>query len=204
MGALGYDVLVTLAPRTVLQDGSSVRQVPAWSPISSTVIYGEHDAILIDAPHTIERAGELVQWLAAHDKNLVAMYATHGHGDHWFGFSIVAEKFPQARLLGTEGTVALAREQGGERVQGIWRGMFPGQLPETILPLQVVDGPSFWLEGHEIRFVEAGRSDTRDTTFVHVPELGLVVAGDIIYNQVHLYLGETDAAQRQEWIAAVD
>jgi hypothetical protein len=46
--ALGYDVLVTLPPRAVLPDGSSVRPVPAWSPISSTLIYGERDAILVD------------------------------------------------------------------------------------------------------------------------------------------------------------
>ena len=39
---------MTLPPRAVLPDGSSVRPVPAWSPISSTLIYGERDAILVD------------------------------------------------------------------------------------------------------------------------------------------------------------
>ena len=92
--ALGYDVLVTLPPRAVLPDGSSVRPVPAWSPISSTLIYGERDAILVNAPRTTEEAGEVADWVGASGKNLVAMYATHGHGDHWFGFAEVAKLLP--------------------------------------------------------------------------------------------------------------
>jgi glyoxylase-like metal-dependent hydrolase (beta-lactamase superfamily II) len=39
--------------------------------------------------------------------------------------------------------------------------------------------------------VEVGHSDTDDTTVLHIPDLALVVAGDVIYNGAHLYLGES-------------
>jgi len=39
---------------------------------------------------------------------------------------------------------------------------------------------------------------------LHVPSIGLVVAGDAAYNDVHLYLVESDVQKRQEWIAALD
>jgi glyoxylase-like metal-dependent hydrolase (beta-lactamase superfamily II) len=60
------------------------------------------------------------------------------------------------------------------------------------------------LEGHELVAVELGHTDTDHTTCLHVPSIGLVVAGDAAYNDVHLYLAESNAEKRQEWIAALD
>jgi glyoxylase-like metal-dependent hydrolase (beta-lactamase superfamily II) len=37
-----------------------------------------------------------------------------------------------------------------------------------------------------------------------VPSAGLLVAGDVVYNGIHPYLGETDTQSRLEWIAALD
>jgi hypothetical protein len=45
-------------------------------------------------------------------------------------------------------------------------------------------------EGEILRPVEVGHSDTDDTTVLHVPSIGLVVAGDVAYNGVHQYLLE--------------
>ena len=60
------------------------------------------------------------------------------------------------------------------------------------------------LEGHDLVVVELGHTDTDDTTCLHVPSIGLVVAGDAAYNDVHLYLAESNAHTRREWIAALD
>ena len=43
----------------------------------------------------------------------------------------------------------------------------------------------------ELVIVEVGHSDTDDTSVLHIPVLGLVVAGVVIYNGGHLYLGES-------------
>jgi hypothetical protein len=85
-----------------------------------------------------------------------------------------------------------------------WNSQFPGQIVNDIILPSVIDDHALTLEGHQIRFVEAGDSDTQDTTFVHVPELDLVVAGDIVYNGVHLFLAGGDAKRRRDWIAAID
>ena len=52
--------------------------------------------------------------------------------------------------------------------------------------------------------VELGNTDTDHTTCLHVPTIGIVVAGDAVYNDVHLYLAESNAEKRREWIAALD
>jgi hypothetical protein len=58
--------------------------------------------------------------------------------------------------------------------------------------------------GNELVALELGHTDTASTTCLHVPSIGLVVAGDAAYNDVHLYLVELDPQTRREWIAALD
>jgi Metallo-beta-lactamase superfamily len=70
-----------------------------WPPISSTLISGERDAVLVDTPITVEQARALANWVAASGKNLTTIYATHGHGDHFFGTTTVLERFPGVRFV---------------------------------------------------------------------------------------------------------
>jgi hypothetical protein len=39
---------------------------------------------------------------------------------------------------------------------------------------------------------------------LHVPSIGLIVAGDVVYNGIHPFLGETDTPSRLEWISTLD
>ena len=68
--------------------------------------------------------------------------------------------------------------------------MYPG-IPPSPVTAVTVPGNRFTLEGHDLVIVEVGHADTDDNTVLHVPDLGLVVAGDVIYNGAHLYLGES-------------
>ncbi len=60
------------------------------------------------------------------------------------------------------------------------------------------------LEGRDLVVVPLGHTDTDYTTCLHVPSIGLVVAGDAAYNGVHLYLAESNAQTRREWVSALD
>jgi glyoxylase-like metal-dependent hydrolase (beta-lactamase superfamily II) len=82
---LSWKVFVTPGVPTVSDDLPPGEAVRMWSPISSTLIYGERDAVLVDAPTTVEQAAALADWVVANGKNLTTIYVTHGHGDHFFG-----------------------------------------------------------------------------------------------------------------------
>ena len=62
----------------------------------------------------------------------------------------------------------------------------------------------FSLEGNAIVALDIGHTDTDHTTCLHVPSLGLVVAGDAIYNGTHPYLVESDGRGLSDWLAAID
>lgn len=63
---------------------------------------------------------------------------------------------------------------------------------------------TFELEGSQLRVVEVGHTDTDKTTVLHVPSIGLVVAGDAVYNGTHQYLVETGNGGMQQWIKGLD
>ncbi len=91
-----------------------------------------------------------------------------------------------------------------ESLATFWNPLFPGQIPQGVAVAEPLEGSSFELEGKELIAAEVGHSDTDNTTVLHVPAINLVVAGDVAYNDVHLYLAESDRQKRQEWIRALD
>src|SRR6202041_2799698 len=72
-----------------------------FDPITSTLIFGEHDAVLVDAMTTVAEAEALASWVALHNRNLQTIYITHAHFDHFYGLSILLDRFPAARAIAT-------------------------------------------------------------------------------------------------------
>jgi glyoxylase-like metal-dependent hydrolase (beta-lactamase superfamily II) len=177
-----------------------------WPPISSTLISGERDAVLVDTPITVEQARALADWIAAHGKNLTTIYATHGHGDHFFGTSTVLDRFPGARFVARPEVIEIMRQQAApETLATYWSPRFPGQISSRLAIAEELTGNVINLEDQELVSVPLGFTDTAGTTCLHAPSIGLIVAGDAAYNGVHLHLSEsTDQQKRREWIAALD
>jgi glyoxylase-like metal-dependent hydrolase (beta-lactamase superfamily II) len=201
---LKWDVL------TIKRPGLS-RDIPAgneslmWVANSATLIYGEKDAVLVDTFLTKEQSQTLLEWVIASGKNLTTIYITHGHGDHFFGLAPLLEHFPQARAVAAPAIVkAMHAHLAPASVEGFWRKLFPGEIDDRLVVAEPLSSDEFELEGHKLLVVHTGRTDTAESTSLYVPSLALIVAGDVVYNGIHPYLGETDKQSRLEWIAALD
>src|SRR3954463_6412343 len=183
---LSYDVFIN---EPAPQDGVLPNGEPKlFSPQASTLIYGAEDAVLTDPAMTTEQARALGDWVASHGRNLTDIFVTHGHGDHWFAAGLLAERFG-ARVVATAGTIAQMHGNVAMRPL-LWDKVYTG-IPPTPVTAVTVPGNRFTLEGHDLVIVEVGATDSDDTTVLHVPDLDLVVAGDVIYNGVHMYLAQT-------------
>lgn len=199
--ALSYDVFV--APEKLAKaPPPRVGDPPAWDPTTSTLIFGARDAVLVDALMTVREAAALADWIELHDRRLTTIYITHGHGDHYSGLSVVLDRFPDARAVATAGTVEQMRN--GSATAHPYRAWFPGQIADKIPLAEPLDADHFELEGLPLEVIETGHTDTVDSTSLYVPDLGLVVTGDVAYNHCHMYVGASTAGSRAEWIAALD
>jgi len=203
---LSWDVFLAASMPAITSDLPPGEKERPWPPISSTLISGERDAVLVDTPITVEHAQALANWIAARGKNLTTIYATHGHGDHFFGTSTVLERFPDARFVARPDVIQVMRQQASsESLATFWNPRFPGQISSDLAIAEELTGNVIHLEGHDLVSVPLGSTDTAGTTCLHVPSIGLIVAGDAAYNGVHLHLLESpDQQKRQEWIAALD
>jgi len=203
-GPLTYEVLVVDGqpiPGRPAPDGSPAM----WSPTSATLVCGEKRAVLIDGLTTKEHAAALVDWIGGRGLELQTIYVTHGHGDHFFGLGPLVARHPDVQVVALPEVVEHMRDQTSPQVyDNLWRPLFGDQIPEEIVTASPLDGDRIDLEGHSIIVHRAGHSDRSDTTFVHVPDLDLVVAGDIVYNGVFPFTVETDRASRDEWRKALD
>ncbi len=201
---LQFDVLTIKRPG-LSRDLPAGKEELMWVANSSTLIYGERDAVLVDAFLTTEQSQTLVDWVVKSGKNLTAIYLTHGHGDHFFGLAQILERFPHAKAVATPEVVKAMNEQlSSPRIDDFWRKLFPGQIPERLLAAEPLEDNGLELDGHKLVAVEAGRTDTAYSTCLHVPSIGLIVGGDAVYNGIHPYLGETDTQSRLEWISTLD
>src|SRR5713101_5694144 len=202
--ALQWDVLTIRRPG-LTRDLPVGKEELMWVANSSTLIYGERDAVLVDTFLETGQSQTLVDWVVASGKNLTAIYITHGHGDHFFGLASLLERFPRARAVATPEVVKAMHEHlSPDRIENFWRRLFPGEIPDRLSVAEPLEDEELELEGHKLVAVNAGRTDTAHSTCLYVPSIGLIVGGDAVYNGIHPYLGETDRQSRLEWISTLD
>ncbi|MBP0495132.1 MBL fold metallo-hydrolase [Roseomonas indoligenes] len=177
----------------------------SWVANTATLLWGEQDAVLVDTFLSDAQTTELADWIEAKGKALTTIYLTHAHPDHFFGLTSLLERYPQARAVARPNVVAAMWVTSSPAVlEGNWKRRFPGLVPDRLTVAQALDKGRFELEGQELRILDLPHTDTDDTTALHVPALGLLIAGDAVYNETHPFLVETDRAGRKAWLAALD
>jgi glyoxylase-like metal-dependent hydrolase (beta-lactamase superfamily II) len=175
-----------------------------WVANTTTLIYGEREALLVDTFLSDQQTAELADWIAASGRRLSTIYITHGHPDHFFGLKLLRDRFPEARAIATPEVVDTMQAALQPVSVENWRRRFPELIPNSLTVAERLDRPAFKLEGNDIIAVDIGHTDTDHTTCLHVPSIALVIAGDAIYNGTHPYLVESNHEGLLAWLAAID
>ncbi|MDT8398358.1 MAG: MBL fold metallo-hydrolase [Pseudomonadales bacterium] len=168
-----------------------------------TLVMGKQDMVLIDAPFTRADAHRLVADMLETGKRLTALYVTHDHPDHFWSMQVIMDAYPEAQVLSHPEVVA-----------DIWRSI-PFKIARWS-PMLGSNGPAhptaptplaqdwFELEGHRLEVLGPMQGDHHHATAIWIPELQALVAGDLVFHGIHVWLGEVQEAQRLEWLANLD
>lgn len=176
---------------------------PTGFLVNSTIVAGEKDAVLIDAQFTLADAHRLVAAILESKKNLTTIYITHFHPDHYFGLNVVKQAFPKAKIVTNAQSLAEIKKTWKAKLKQ-WAPMYGQLVPtEPVLP-RVLATRSITLEGQTLEIRGPAQGDSPDNTYVWIPSIKTVIAGDIVYSGVHPWTAETKPETRKAWIKTLD
>ncbi len=176
---------------------------PAGFLANSTLVAGDKEAILIDAQFDLADAHRLAAMILETKKTLTTVYITHAHPDHYFGLAVIKQAFPNAKVI-TLPAVATEIKKTWQAKLKQWTPMYGELLPaHPVLPA-TQKLTTLALEGQTLEIHGMTQGDAVDSTYVWIPSIKTVVAGDIVYRGVHPWTAETNADQRKAWIKTLD
>jgi glyoxylase-like metal-dependent hydrolase (beta-lactamase superfamily II) len=167
---------------------------------NSVLIEGKKSLILVDTQRTVLNAKRVVQEIKTSGKTLTYVFITHAHPDHFLAGAVIRDAFPNAQFIATPAvTKILLRD--AEKMRSAISNTLKEQKASDEIPVSVVIPNAvvgniipFEDTAIKVREVAAGESDAAGILIL--PQLKTIVAGDVVYNHVHLWLHD---GRFKEW-----
>ena len=176
-----------------------------WPPSTSTLISDDDGALLVDCLITVREGQELAAWVKSRGRRQPGyVYITHPHADHFLALPEILAAFPEARPVALAESIPAMEEQISPGYMQVWGGFFPGQLTGKPVRPEPLPGTTVPIGGSVATVIPVGTTDTGHSSVVHVPGLSLVVSGDVVYNQTHMWLRGSTPTSRASWAKALD
>ncbi len=168
--------------------------------VGSTLILGPTEAILVDAQMRPSDAARVADSIIALRTHLKAIFVTHPDVDHYFGASTLVERFPGTPVYMTTSAIARFAANGPKSLDG-FRKTRPADAPDSLVTPLALPSTDLSVDGERVQIVPDLQGDVLQPTnsFVWIPSLRAVVAGDIVFNHVHPWLTASNVDSRQRW-----
>lgn len=171
--------------------------------VSSELLVGQREAMLIDAQFSRADAEQLVKRIQASGKTLSTIYISHGDPDFYFGLDVLKAAFPEAKILATAQTVAHIQATKDAKL-AYWGPILKDNAPTSLVVPEPLKGDQLKLEGHALKVVDL-KGPSPDRTVLWIPSLKTVVGGVLVESGSHVWTADTQTqASRQAWVAMLD
>ncbi|APW37964.1 MBL fold metallo-hydrolase [Rhodoferax koreense] len=171
-------------------------------PVSSVLVSGKREAVLIDAQFGQSQALQLVGKIRASGKKLTTVYISHGDPDYYFGLETIHAAFPDAKIVATPQTVAHIQETAAGKL-AFWGPQLKADAPVATIVPEVLQGDSLSIEGRtlEIKGLDGAQPER---SYVWIPSLKAVVGGVVLANNLHVWMADTQTPQSHaDWLATL-
>lgn len=173
--------------------------------VSSTIIYGEQDAVLVDAQFTLSNAYRLVAEIIETNRRLTHIYITHVHPDHFMGLPILRAAFPDARVVSLKASADDVNSSGDFKIEYWGTKILGNNGAKTKVFVETLDEPVIMLEGRRLEVLGPFQGDAPNSSVVWIPSIEVLVASDLIFDHAHAWMSAAKTpALRQAWLDALD
>ena len=177
---------------------------PEGISVNSTLIYGDRDAILVDAQFRLSDAHRVVAAILESKKNLTTVYVTHPHPDHYFGLVVIRQAFPNAKFVALPKVVDGIKASWQNRVNA-WKPQYGDNIPSNPIIPEALEGSTLTLEGETLQVFGPLQGDSAgDNSFVWIPSLKAIVGGDTLFSGAHFVYAPMSPVQKKDWMATID
>lgn len=168
-------------------------------PVTSVLVTGKHDAILVDAQFGRTQAEQVVEKIRASGKKLVAIYISHGDPDYYFGLDTIKAAYPDVKVLATPQTVEHIKETAAGKL-AFWGPKLGADAPKQTIVPEVLAGNTLTLEGKKLQVMGLDGQQA-DRSFVWIPSIKAVVGGVVVAGKLHLWMADTQTPKsHKDWL----
>ena len=170
--------------------------------VTSTIIYGPTEAMLVDAQFTHDDAGRLADRIDRLGRKLTTIFVTHPDADHFLGLGPLHQRFPDARIYMTAGGIAAYRRDVGKLIADLQRTKRGNEAPPLEPLASALPSTSLSVDGQRVEIIPDLQGDYHGkplNSVVWVPSRKTLIAGDMAFDRVHLWLDKSTPESRRSW-----
>ncbi|MEL6693482.1 MAG: MBL fold metallo-hydrolase [Pseudomonadota bacterium] len=172
--------------------------------VSSSLIMGESEVVLVTAQATKYAAERLADEIEDTGLELTYVYLDHAHLDHSQGASVLIRRFPNAKFVGAPNVVKLQhlRMEADDKMA---RSRYGKNAAVPSVPFEELDSDSLMLDGRKIelwhdQFGDVGIGEPDEPhTVMYIPDLKALLPTDICYWRGHIMMGGSTSESRSKW-----
>jgi glyoxylase-like metal-dependent hydrolase (beta-lactamase superfamily II) len=167
--------------------------------VNSVIIEGTHEVMLVDAQLTKTNAEKVLQQIQETKKPLSTIYITHEHADHFLGLEVFKDAYPMVRILANSRVVDRINNVYQAKIDK-WKGILGSGATTHVVPISKYDEGFIRFENSRIEIIKGIQGDTNENSILWLPWQKTLIAGDVVFNDMHVYTAETDMSARARWL----
>src|SRR5467141_1128034 len=167
--------------------------------VNSVIVEGVHEVMLVDAQLTKTNAERVLQEIKETKKPLSIIYITHEHADHFLGLEVFREAYPRVRIIANSAVVDRINKVYQEKIDK-WKKILGSRATSHVVDIEEFDGNFIKFESSKIEVLKNIQGDTDENTMLWIPGQRILITGDVLFNDMHIYTPETDITARGKWL----
>lgn len=166
--------------------------------VNSTLIYGESEAVIIDAGFTNADALRIAANVLDSGKTLTTIFVSQADPDYYFGTSTLTNIFPDAKVISTPAVRDVIKAKMAKKI-AFWGPKMGNNAPVAPVLPEAYTQTSFAIEGHKVE-IKGTKGLLAHRPYLWIPSEKAILGSIGVFGDIHVWTADTQTeAQLDAW-----